>query len=192
MAAPLHNNLPPQSQQWVRDIERRMKALEQQNQLLQVTANRNATQIGSVQKSLRYIPLSSHNSDIRAGNGLLSVTAELNVPTTISTVSCVVVASIHPGREGVSGSPITGLGSFYVADDDMLYIDNVIIPEVTSIPGPNDGDVSSMLYTFDANTEEIEGALRATVSANFFGATTAASNSASIMIIALPTSAGIN
>lgn len=53
MAAPIKNNLPPASQQWVRDMERRVAALERQNQLLQVTANKNATTIGAVQSALR-------------------------------------------------------------------------------------------------------------------------------------------
>lgn len=52
MAAPIKNNLPPASQQWVRDIERRMADLERENQLLQATTNRNATQIGAIQSAL--------------------------------------------------------------------------------------------------------------------------------------------
>lgn len=52
MATPIKNNLPPASQQWVRDIERRMADLERHNQLLQVTANKNATQIGAIQSAL--------------------------------------------------------------------------------------------------------------------------------------------
>jgi hypothetical protein len=45
-------NLPPQSQQWVRDVERRMEALERQNALLQITANRNAAQVGNIMSAL--------------------------------------------------------------------------------------------------------------------------------------------
>lgn len=52
MATPIKNNLPPASQQWVRDIERRMADLERQNQLLQITANKNATQLGAIGEAL--------------------------------------------------------------------------------------------------------------------------------------------
>lgn len=54
MATPIKNNLPPGSQQWVRDIERRMTDLERQNQLLQTTANRNAGQIASIAEGVRF------------------------------------------------------------------------------------------------------------------------------------------
>lgn len=52
MATPIKNNLPPGSQQWVRDIEQRMTDLQRQNQLLQITANKNATQIGSIMSAV--------------------------------------------------------------------------------------------------------------------------------------------
>lgn len=77
MAAPIKNNLPPASQQWVRDIERRMADLERENQLLQVTANRNATQIGSVQTALtNSTPLTiaippSETVQVTSGSGTL-------------------------------------------------------------------------------------------------------------------------
>lgn len=54
MATPIKNNLPPASQQWVRDMEKRLAALERDNALLQVMANKNATTIGSIQESIAF------------------------------------------------------------------------------------------------------------------------------------------
>lgn len=66
MATPIKNNLPPASQQWVRDIEQRMADLERENRLLQITANKNATQIAATQAGVAALNLST---DIKTFNG---------------------------------------------------------------------------------------------------------------------------
>lgn len=72
MATPIKNNLPPASQQWVRDIEQRMTDLERQNQLLQITANKNAVGIGAVQSATAAgspIVASQSRSIVTSGTG---------------------------------------------------------------------------------------------------------------------------
>lgn len=54
MATPIKNNLPPQSQQWVRDMEKRLADLERENQTLRIITNQNATQISAAQEGIRF------------------------------------------------------------------------------------------------------------------------------------------
>lgn len=103
MAAPLHNNLPPQSQQWVRDIEHRMKTLEQQNQLLQVTANQNATQIGSVQGALAFartgvdVGMLKHDVSYgtNGGSDVLTLSRTVDIPEWATSATSMFTPSVR-------------------------------------------------------------------------------------------------
>lgn len=113
MAAPLHNNLPPQSQQWVRDIERRMKALEQQNQLLQVTANQNAAAIGAVQEGLAFA---------RTGVTSKTATNTFSGPSSGGVVSVELTKPSWAVSATIIGTLSLGV-SLSVIDDEIYFYD---------------------------------------------------------------------
>lgn len=94
MAKPrVPQNLPPESQQWVRDVERRLNELETQNQRLTRSVTQNAGQIGSINKSLAYgSPIVAVNMQTITTTGPdnypidLPVTASFNIDAPTSLI----------------------------------------------------------------------------------------------------------
>lgn len=137
-------NLPPQSQQWVRDIERRMEVLERQNQLLQVTANQNAAQIGSIMSAVAAIPYATFASETTIGTPLVTFALDTNEITPVSPIAngtAVVIATIIPRSEtgGGGGSVVTGEGEVFLrayseSDGDFVRLDSSVIESVFSDP----------------------------------------------------------
>lgn len=115
MAAPIKNNLPPASQQWVRDIERRIADLERDNALLQVMANTNSTQLSSTQEAVRFSrtgALSASLARTVTGSGDDYQTARIPVPswarsaTIMLTVGSYAVPHSPPKTSGMVAADV--------------------------------------------------------------------------------------
>lgn len=154
MAAPIKNNLPPQSQQWVRDMERRVAALERDNRVLNATVVKNATQIGSIQGALSEaqtaLLLATSGADAtsvevtRSGSGdVLDMPVSVPVPSWAVRGAVVVnaglftVGSVSTGTAGLSTtvSQRVGTNDFTVVTTPLVSIElpGFLSYEVSSI-----------------------------------------------------------
>jgi hypothetical protein len=165
-------NLPPQSQQWVRDVERRMEALERQNALLQITANRNAGQIRSIQQGVEALSLSTAirtfgGSGVTTfpmvGSGATPFTFNYSVPAGYSKLSFVwsfrgeragTLSRVNPKWDTivfVNGTP-AGVGFTSFTDDDSFtgaYTGTLDVSTGDSV------DFDTYCYMVDAGSQSV-------------------------------------
>lgn len=195
MAKPrVPQNLPPESQQWVRDVERRLNDLEVQSQRLTRSVTQNAGQIDSISKATLAaygaIPLASSSGQTRVGAGSLFVETKLDIPPTMKDFSVLTVATVTPASETGSGGGtlVDGDGVFDVFINGVeAKLSSTYVPRVTSDPlrAITSSALDTMFLSQDDSDPITE--VSATLQANFYdGSPGQGGGYASIFIMAIP------
>lgn len=144
-------NLPPDSQQWVRDIERRLNDLETQNQRLTRSVTQNAGQIHDIQEGVRSARGGTQSLDISrivSDTGTDFVESRLEVPAWARSVSIIAPLSVY--NRGTAGNISASLGVYVLSGGPDREIASIASIEATNrgvVPAPNSNNSATTSRT---------------------------------------------
>lgn len=156
-------NLPPDSQQWVRDIERRLNDLETQNQRLTRSVTQNVGQIHDIQEGVRSArggtqSVSVVRNPMVVGSGSEQVRAEIAVPQWAESVTVVATGFIDM-RNTLSSAGL----SVRVVLSDGTNVRVITTPDEGAIISPRVRAETTMAFPTPDSTNSVTLTATATI-----------------------------